>query len=826
MKILSLKLCGYIRLSLSNIQYFELNPNDRLQLILGTNGSGKSSVLKELTPLPAIANEYTKDGYKVIDISHNNSLYTLKSIFSSAGNKFNFIKDNEELNPGGTISIYRELVKREFNITQEIHELLTGVISFHSMSIADRRNWFTRISDADYTYAIQYFQRLKEQLRDIQGAVKLNQSRLVQESEKLLNQEEESIYRTEIEDLNKLIRQLLELKTPITNNSQVILQNINQYELQLKQLSETLISYRKQFLNFELFDSIEQIDLTILDKQAYVNSLNMNIDSICLDIEKDQHTLDALQKANVDSFSDIDLIILDLHKQHIELSERIKLNINSSDPKHAYQAIMALQEQLTDICSSVQCDSRISRDNYISTLEQHQRLTQSISTLDNKQLQLLNKKKELEHFRQHNQLECPNCSYIWYKGYDENVYQHTLAVIEAIAKKLIEENDLLKVIEIKIQKAKEFLELQKSFTSLINNWSILKTFWDHILNLELFYSNPRQILNLIEDYKQDLQIQIQILDIEKNISDKQDLKALMSKNQELDLAKLKDRITDLNHKLYRANNQIKVTKSYLSKLHDYRKITLKIRDIETNIDNLLINYDNKSKELLDVYKREALNETINIVQLELNKKEQIISKIDIQKALVSNLESQITQLNDRAELLKIAIKELSPTEGLIAKGLTGFINHFVFLINSFIKRIWSYPLELIPIVPDDNLDLDYKFSVRINDSFNISDINKGSTAMRQIIDLAFKLTSMHYLNITDAPVYLDEIGSNMDHAHKNAIFKTIESLVANSNYSQIFLISHYENSYGCLKNADVTVLCSNNIVLPKDIVCNKHTIIK
>ena len=145
MLIKKLILSGYKRLALNHINYIEFTPENKIQLILGSNGSGKSSLLKELSPLPANHIEFSKDGYKIIEILHNNSHYLLKSIFSSSGNKFYFIKNNEELNPGHTSSVYKELVKKEFNITQETHDLMTGYDKFHSMSVSERRNWFTKI---------------------------------------------------------------------------------------------------------------------------------------------------------------------------------------------------------------------------------------------------------------------------------------------------------------------------------------------------------------------------------------------------------------------------------------------------------------------------------------------------------------------------------------------------------------------------------------------------------------------------------------------------------------------------------------------------------
>jgi hypothetical protein len=49
------------------------------------------------------------------------------------------------------------------------------------------------------------------------------------------------------------------------------------------------------------------------------------------------------------------------------------------------------------------------------------------------------------------------------------------------------------------------------------------------------------------------------------------------------------------------------------------------------------------------------------------------------------LESNLEKTKEQAKVLKAAVDALSPSSGLIAKGLTGFINHFVALANSVIK---------------------------------------------------------------------------------------------------------------------------------------------
>jgi DNA repair exonuclease SbcCD ATPase subunit len=115
--------------------------------------------------------------------------------------------------------------------------------------------------------------------------------------------------------------------------------------------------------------------------------------------------------------------------------------------------------------------------------------------------------------------------------------------------------------------------------------------------------------------------------------------------------------------------------------------------------------------------------------------------------------------------------------------------------------------------------------VLVGDNGEISDISKGSSAMKEVIDLAFKLVAMKYLNLQTHPVYLDEFAKTLDYEHRKTAHKTIVDLITNANFSQLFIINHYNDLYGGLVNSEITVLHSANIVMPAQMV-NTHVIMR
>ena len=829
MKILSLELKGYKRIKLNNIDYLKLVPESKIQLILGTNGAGKSSVIKEISPLPADHREFEKDGFKIIEILHNNSNYILKSLFNSGKNEYHFIKDGEELNQGYTATTFKELVKKEFNITPEVHELMIGSTKFHAMSVADRRNWFTKIADTDYSFALKYYTKLKEQYRDIQGAIKLNQSRLVQESEKLLTKDQEVIERDALLELNKLLEALLELKKPIYNDRTSLVNSIKARDSKIRDISKQIISLRSQFTNQEGFSNLSEIDKAIIDIQSNVQSSDRYIASISKDIEEEQKSMEILQKNDIKSFAEVDQHIDQLTVQIADHKKQLRSGLVFEDPSLSLKALLSVQNNVIEIFNNLEINqnSKYSRTSYESHLDKLKLLTSNKVNLEDIYTSLINKRKELEHFKTHNQIECPNCQHVWIKGYSDKDYSDTLSKIDQAYKSLEACKADIEITNSIIEKSKAYFQLFNAYRNISSTWKELTPLWHYLLESNIIFDNPRSVISYIEDVKVDLQLLCKIDSFNKTLQDNLNIKDLAYKNQAMNLATIQDRLEKLNKTLYDVMNDKRRSIVQLDRLNGYKGTVAVINDLVVTLEALLVQREDEFNELNDVIKTSAYSEAINTVKLEISKREQVLSKVDIQKALVSNIEEQLRDLEDRKDILKILVKEMSPNEGLIAKSLTGFINHFLYQINSFIKKIWLYPLELLPVnIDSDSLDLDYKFEVKINDNSVAADISRLSSGQKEVIDLAFRIVSMQYLKLSNAPIYLDEFAASLDEAHRSAAHYVITNLLTSANFSQIYMVSHYNSSYGSMKNSDILVLHPSNITLPKDTVVNKHVVIR
>ena len=829
MLIESLELKYYKRLLLRSINHIKIEPKSKIQLILGTNSSGKSSLLRELSPLPADPANYLKGGYKIIKIIYNNSYYILKSLFDpDTGNKFHFIKDDIELNPGNTVTVFKELVKSHFYLDNTIHEVLIGSTKFHSMSVAERRNWFTRISDTDYTYAISFYQRLKDQLRDVQGALKINQSKLVSESNKLISEEEEKKYLEEIKELNNVITILLDMKSSSFISKDKVINELEEIESNLNNLSINLLTNKKKFDNKYNFSSIEDIDNFIISTKSDINEYNNRNTKLLEEIDVIEKSKILLEKSNIDSFKDIDKNISIIEKQIENSKKQLSIKLVFEDNERCLDTLISLLPNLNDIFSELEVNKdKKYNPNYYNLLLEKIKLTNiKIKDRDDLLNRYISDKKTLEHLKEHNNVECPKCNHKWIKDYSEKDYKRTISNIDTVVKEIEKLNKELSDLEEELEKTKNYLNLFRNYNNISKNCAMLNPIWNYLYDNNIIFNQPERINNILNSIQLDLEMSVYIDSLYIKLKEFNNIKNTISENQELDINNIINKINSLNKEVYNNSLIIKNKKLLLEELESYKQICISIFKYKEDIEDLLSLRDNKIKILEDVNRRNFINEVIQNLRLQLSSKERVISQTSIQKGIVDNLNKQASELEEKLEILKIAIKELSPTEGLIAKGLTGFINQFVQHMNLFINKVWLYPIEVVPItIEEDELDLDYKFSVKINDipGNDIADISKGSTSVRDIIDLAFRIVSMKYLNLSNYPLYLDELGASFDKSHRDAVSRLIHSLTHSTDYSQVFIISHYSETYGSFKNTDITVLCNENIDLPKDCLFNKNT---
>ena len=175
----SVTLDNYIPFTHSGIKHVDIDFSRcaNAVAILGGNGSGKSSLLRALTPYPSVRTDFGPGGRIVKVLSHNGKIYELTSDFSNSGSPHSFKCDDVELNLSGTTETQKDLVEEHFGITKLIDDLLIGDFSICDMSKAERRSLFSSLYPGDLSFVIDYYKKVCSSIRACGNQLKLLKSR-------------------------------------------------------------------------------------------------------------------------------------------------------------------------------------------------------------------------------------------------------------------------------------------------------------------------------------------------------------------------------------------------------------------------------------------------------------------------------------------------------------------------------------------------------------------------------------------------------------------------------------------------------------------------
>ncbi len=825
MKIERTVITGYRRFRLRQIHKFDYQPKKKTQVILGSNGSGKSSLIEELSPLPINTKDYEIGGGKEIWLSHHGKQYYLACFVKEDGNQFHFEVDGVNLNHGSNITGYRALVKEHFNYTKEIHQVLIGKVSFHAMSVNDRRNWFLSLSDVNYDYAIKYFKRLKDRIRGLQGALDRSQERLTQEIEKQLTPEKEIVLKDLVDRQKKDLYTLLDNKPPRKTDKNYT-RYFESFSGKIRLHAERLGGFLKQHEAIGIPSTIESLsglrNSIAEDLLISRSNLESKLDQVSK-IQKRLTEIDGIGQHNLKT------VLSDIaeHESKIALA---KLSLSSLfdctgvSASEALQSLNIITDQLLNIAERFQELSRrqCTQQEYHQVITQTQALQLRHQELTDRLKIATSKRQEHDIKKAADQVECPKCRTTWVPNYDAKAHAICLTYIDQLNNEFAKLEPLIKTNAEEKQLMMTILGLHDEVTVLFQRVPSLNCLKQQLVQNNLFELNPEQIPTLLNSLRVHLNSAVQIEYSTSILTERLKIKQLMESFSQSDKDKLTKQLEDENEQISIIQKHRQHCQVQLQSIDADMSLKKTIYTIYSEFLALTKERELAGKEAILENICQAIEETVYQLRLDLTESERRLSQVETHRVLIQTLQTEVAHLKREIILLKIAEEELSPSSGLIAKGMTSFINSFVELVNEEIERVWLYPLEICPVElnGDDLFELDYKFAVKVNGERVSSDIADTSSGMKEIINLAFVIASMQFLGLEDYPVYLDEFAVKMDAAHRSSAYRVIEQLIASDKFSQLFLISHYENGYSNLNDADITALCSANVVIPPHLTVN------
>lgn len=798
---------GYKRFFLSGIDYLEYSPQNTIQMIASRNLSGKSSLLRQLNPLPAdIKKDFKENGYKEIHIEHLNNQYEIRS-----DGKHSFKCNNIELNPGGTKKVQLELVKDHFKITPQMMDILYNLNSLTMMSPSERKYWFTEMSHVDYVYPVTVYNLLKQRHRDILGFIKFTQDDIVKCELNINNKENIEKLCRDRDHLEKYINHIISLydHNVRPSNETDILNQIEEYSKEL----EALLQSSNSDLNKE------EIINNITQATGLLSSYNNSIENYKKEIDK----LDKIQ--NIGNYNDL-IKKLELLKNKKEILEK---NVYIALTNNRYNDIwIAYGNLYGDVMSYFDHLLEYEDVRHLSKEEIEQKI------IENKELNLrykakVNKlnlvKSELEHMLKHktqeNIVTCEKCQHSWYLNYNPNKETDYNKEIKQLELEIKELEDKLNQSTLVIDKLKSLEEMNSNFKQLLKSEPLLLPLWQYIFNKYPFKScNISEVLSELNKLSTDLNQWKELDDINKEINilenNIDNIKAVEQAHKDNSKNILEHMIKNLEETTKLKNETLQILEKNKLEL----QIKNKMQELYNKLSDTLIYFRKtlKSKEI--ALRNQYLLDLVDLLKTELIQLETLIGDNKKAISVLENSKKALDEAKIKEKILNIACKILSPDEGLIAKSINGFINVIVSEMNDIINSIWTYDLEVLPCEVNEDTDLDYKFKVKVNNDQIIEDVSKLSSSGKEIVDLAFRIVFSKYMDLIDFPLFLDEFGNTFDKAHRIAAYNVIDKIMT-SDYKQMFIICHFESIYGSLKNVDFNVLDSNNIDLDPSIEINK-----
>jgi hypothetical protein len=447
-------------------------------------------------------------------------------------------------------------------------QVLSGELQLTRMPAQKRKDVLTNLSHTDYGYALSVYNKIKQRLRDVKGAIKINNESIVKSKNTLLGDDIINWYRTDVDNLKQLVELYLKEFNP----------NVD-YNTTFEDISKTLSVITDRI---QKFYNANQDKLIIRISNEDITSLQYNRDKLSDRIQSLKKKLLATER--IEKARDIET-----HKKDLDDYKRAykmildSVYIPNLDVKLIKLIYTTLESNISIIIRNV--------DEIVDDVdvEEEANLLIKLTELTKKQVNLENKisllSQQLDELRTKDDLNivCPNCHSV-FDPYDKEKH------IKEYKKEIGEYETKIQPIKNAIDDVKEKLLIIKHKKSLLEN---IRNIFDSnlLLNPVLEYivskcdlkRNSAIFKSLLDKIYIDIKSWCAIVNIEDSIRQKQntieqllsisDLEDLdqTSSEMKIELEKQYLEMQDLENKI-NSYQRIKNTHIEYSKLVDDLKI--------------------------------------------------------------------------------------------------------------------------------------------------------------------------------------------------------------------------------------------------------------
>lgn len=811
------KAVGFKRTALFGTRDIEINFDSPTQIILGTNGSGKSELLKQLTPLPPENEEYFENATKIIEIEDNGVNYRLVSTKKNSF-KHEFWRDGLNLNIGGTVTVQRELVKRYFNLTDELMRTLLGrnLFTFQHLSPRKRGELFTQLCPVDLSYAMSVFQKVKTGALDAGRVRKHLEGRISQETERLLDEKEQRALSDSCDQLRQEINELL------SHRDLAVVNDRTDYKAQLISLDATIQQSAKTILNTNIeslgewsFKSRGEFEAALSLQQSELIRLQSNQTSAITEFNELEGVINSMRETS------------GINRASVEqrLAELKHLQSQADTTKSRFELPTSLRQALEDtgdirvpLLDAIRVVSRLhvtGRDfspAAIAKLNEERDALYSERTRTITALERLGGR--LEHIQHSPEADCPSCKNRFTLGVRKGEEETVKESIERGELKRKELDAAIKSADDGLQQVAEFEDQVSRVRSMARAYPLVRGLIDVFVEEGFPLSVSHEHISIFEQWERDLKTAIELKQVEIEIEKHQEV---IVRLDQLEAAGggsvLSERAQRLEISIEKLTSQIQETRAKLASLQAFDKASKVVAELHESIETKLLPAREEAlKKAVEKLRQEEISICLEAHQNQLGILSAKANAAEVARSILEDIKSQLEIVKRQEKGYKRLQDILDPADGLIAEQLTGFIVSFVGYMNELLEKIWNYPIRVLPCGMEKG-ELDYKFPLQIKGGEPAPDVSNGSLAQRDVVDFVFMLAVAKFSGKGGLPIYLDELGSHFDEAHRQKVMGFVRDYCEAGLTPQVFLISHYASNHAAFTHAATLVLDGENISL-------------
>lgn len=840
MKITYLKLKNFVNIKAgmkkTEVEIDFSKSKNKLILLCGPNGSGKTSLLSEMHPFANSGNMDVrgdtnliidgKDGYKEIHIEDKDDKYIIKHYYMfSKKNKSvkSFIsKNGVELNENGNVKSFKETVNEHLGIDHELLKLMrlgSNVTSLINMKSTNRKNFASKLF-SDIEVYNGFYKKVSEEYRNLRAVLKSTADKISK-----FNVQDESEFQKQID---------------ITMNE------ITNYNIKKDKLQKDIITLENKIMDIKIDDeelvnqNYLRIDDELISAQSLlelVRDINMSKDEYELQFERNKQNLELKLieiKSNIDkAISERDIY----YNQKQDLEESLKRAASAERIQNLKETIEKYKKEIDNLEKELNKRTKYDKTNllilkdhcqktidYIKELNMYsdhdiKRLMTSIIDNENiiKDIETLNIKNKNEYDRLNAEIiNIENMNIDTNIIIDDNKCTKDCPYREFYLQTIGKKKNLNNLIEKRNEINKEIMKCEELF-NLYNKLIFIK---NHVLSYNETFRIP-----IVYDYTDCFTkyilgkppININLLNIAIDDSEKFDLLDKYKKDLEsfeneykiikdsgLDVIEIENKILDINEIINTKNKTIEEnSNSKIDLENDIAILTeeanniIKALTIKDSMSDLYRQHEELRQRMLEIdkLKMEKSNYTNEVIKYksELKSIIEFINSLTVKMNQLSfNMETYnnlITEYNALKLLFEDAddIKEaLNASKGIPLIFLQVYLKNCPIMMNSLLDTIYDGELQIEGFIIDEN-----EFRIPfIKSGIKVPDIVMASQGESSFISIVLSLSLIIQSMTKYDIICLDELDGPLDTKNREEFIKILYTFIEQVNSDQVFLISH------------------------------------